>query len=455
MRAFPFLKLESNPVVSTNPVLQLGVTNTNKYGNKFQGISNYPNSVNFDIPASDQDFTLNLDGFDIDAVAEVSVQVNGQLIGNLSLTPNNGISADTLTIPASLVNANGNVLSFTQNVPGWTWGVTNLVLTQSAALSLNIDVSDSNSYGFGYNGIYTNRDTARFEFISQGTDLVLHVDTFDIDTGREISVALNGQTVGYLDQTANNGTGYSVLVLPASSQTNGTNSMVFSQSVSGWTWGITNTLLVEKGATRLTPDLTHPKSYGYGFNGVNSTPEKAEFVFAASDQNLKLLLTGYDIDTDDEIAIELNANVIGHLAKTPNNAQGPTEFLIPSHLLAAGDNTLTFRQKNINWRWGIKDILLQTQPDLVPKLNDYELVFSDEFNSGSLDGSKWNTGMLWGPYLTINDEQQLYVVHNCSRQPGLLRMPRFGITTLNTNTTDPMATTPVINQTMLIISRAS
>lgn len=42
-------------------------------------------------------------------------------------------------------------------------------------------------------------------------------------------------------------------------------------------------------------------------------------------------------------------------------------------------------------------------------LSEYELVFSDEFNGSELDASKWNTRFIWGPFLTINDEEQYYV----------------------------------------------
>ena len=42
-------------------------------------------------------------------------------------------------------------------------------------------------------------------------------------------------------------------------------------------------------------------------------------------------------------------------------------------------------------------------------LSEFNLVFSDEFNGSNLDSSKWNTGYLWGPYLSINNEEQLYV----------------------------------------------
>ena len=44
-----------------------------------------------------------------------------------------------------------------------------------------------------------------------------------------------------------------------------------------------------------------------------------------------------------------------------------------------------------------------------PDLGDYTIAFSDEFDGVTLDPEKWNTGYLWGPYLPINNEEQLYV----------------------------------------------
>ncbi len=42
-------------------------------------------------------------------------------------------------------------------------------------------------------------------------------------------------------------------------------------------------------------------------------------------------------------------------------------------------------------------------------LDEYELVFSDEFQGTSLDFSKWATSYLWGPNIIINSEEQYYV----------------------------------------------
>lgn len=46
-------------------------------------------------------------------------------------------------------------------------------------------------------------------------------------------------------------------------------------------------------------------------------------------------------------------------------------------------------------------------PDI--DLSDYDLVFGDDFDGTELDAEKWSTAPLWGPYLPINNEQQLYV----------------------------------------------
>lgn len=48
-------------------------------------------------------------------------------------------------------------------------------------------------------------------------------------------------------------------------------------------------------------------------------------------------------------------------------------------------------------------------PSQIPDLSGYRMVFNDEFDGPQLDSTKWNTGLLWGPYVIINQEEQLYV----------------------------------------------
>ncbi len=51
-------------------------------------------------------------------------------------------------------------------------------------------------------------------------------------------------------------------------------------------------------------------------------------------------------------------------------------------------------------------------------LDQFQMVFSEEFNGASLDPEKWNTRLLWGPDVTINGEKQYFV--------DSLRQPNFG-----------------------------
>ncbi|MFK7855761.1 MAG: family 16 glycosylhydrolase [Granulosicoccus sp.] len=42
-------------------------------------------------------------------------------------------------------------------------------------------------------------------------------------------------------------------------------------------------------------------------------------------------------------------------------------------------------------------------------LDDFDLVFADEFNGTAIDSEKWNTGLTWGDTRIINGEQQYFV----------------------------------------------
>ena len=57
-------------------------------------------------------------------------------------------------------------------------------------------------------------------------------------------------------------------------------------------------------------------------------------------------------------------------------------------------------------RWTVGAEVPDQRPDLDGR---YRLVFEDDFDGPELDPEKWNTGLLWGPYVTINDEEQMYV----------------------------------------------
>lgn len=84
------------------------------------------------------------------------------------------------------------------------------------------------------------------------------------------------------------------------------------------------------------------------------------------------------------------------------------------------------------------------------RLDDYELVFAEEFQGMTLDSSKWNTAYLWGPNLVINSEEQYYV--------DIIRDPDFGFNpftfdgefmTINSIKTPPELAHKALNQPYL------
>lgn len=58
-------------------------------------------------------------------------------------------------------------------------------------------------------------------------------------------------------------------------------------------------------------------------------------------------------------------------------------------------------------------------------LSNYSLVFSDDFRQTTLDATKWNTALTWGPDLVIYDQLQYYV--------DLQNSPDFGYNPFNLN----------------------
>lgn len=67
--------------------------------------------------------------------------------------------------------------------------------------------------------------------------------------------------------------------------------------------------------------------------------------------------------------------------------------------------------RNVSPMW----LLPETIPDRsggsigVPNLSDYAQVFEENFDGTALDPAVWNTGLLWGPYVVINNEEQVYI----------------------------------------------
>jgi len=99
--------------------------------------------------------------------------------------------------------------------------------------------------------------------------------------------------------------------------------------------------------------------YGFRFEGVDSHRTILERQFHASGTDLVLTLTGYDIDTRQEVRVLVNGTPVGFLTKTADNERGTSQLTIEKNLLEQTGNILSIEQLNPGWIWGVTDLLLK------------------------------------------------------------------------------------------------
>ena len=113
--------------------------------------------------------------------------------------------------------------------------------------------------------------------------------------------------------------------------------------------------------TDITLDLNKINTTGYFSNAGEFNRITAGLHNSAS-RNLALSLIGFDVDSKIEVEIHINGHLLGHLTVGLNNGinAGDT-FLINRSLLINGVNIIEFVQTNIDDKWGIYEIIIQTQ----------------------------------------------------------------------------------------------
>jgi len=168
------------------------------------------------------------------------VYLNDNFLGYLSRGANNGLNGgDSFPIPASAQLSGENRIKFVQKTPGFTWGVTNLLVAQDtgglppADVVLTVGVMDTGRYGYNY-GTNQNQKEVIAAFTGTTMDLLLSVSGYDIDYADEVTVYLNDNFLGYLSRGANNGlNGGDSFPIPASAQLSGENRIKFVQKTPG------------------------------------------------------------------------------------------------------------------------------------------------------------------------------------------------------------------------------
>ena len=366
------LAVLSSPPVGGSPVVSLTLDEIDPgvYGHQY-GSNEHETTLTATFPGDGvSTYYLQVTGFDIDYADEISVHFNGSPIGFLSKGPNNNLNAgDTFTLALPLVLAGQNTVEFRQRTPGWTWGVTNLVVLGTppggaAVVSLTVDVVDSGAYGHQY-GTNEHESSLTAAFVGDGTSsYYLAVRGYDIDEDDEISVRLNGIPIGFLSKGPNNGLNAGdVFTLLAPFVVAGQNTLEFQQGTPGWKWGVTGLAVLSSPPAgtppviTLTLDTVDPGAYGNNYGTGEHETLLAAIFTGDSTQTYYLQVTGYDIDYADEISIYLNGTQIGFLSKGPNNGLNAGDvFVLEAPLLKTGPNALELRQRTRGWTWGVTQI---------------------------------------------------------------------------------------------------
>ncbi|MDB3935093.1 hypothetical protein N9383_00055 [Granulosicoccus sp.] len=225
----------------------------------------------------------------------------------------------------------------------------------AASASLTLGATDTNDYGFSFNGISDHRVSADFTLPAGIKTRQLSLKGYDIDYPSEVRVSINGRQIGNLVKGPNDGFETTHMLIPAAFLTTSINTLSFEQTTPGWRWGITDIEISD--LPTLQPGTVDSGSYGYRYAGAVERIERADFrISAKPNKSTELNVIGYDIDFTNEVSVLLNDVSIGYLDKSSNDGYSNTVISIPESRYQSGENILSFEQAGIKWRWGVSDI---------------------------------------------------------------------------------------------------
>ncbi len=252
--AFVILLFLSGVSLAQDVTLVPGVTDSGEYGWQWGSNANR-DVVTAVFQSTGTDLELSVSGYDINRGDEVSVSLNGLVIGYLARGSRNALnSGSTYPIEFAHQISGLNTVEFRQSRSGWKWGVTNLLVSEvlppppaQADVFLTPNIAETGQFGWKW-GNNANREEVTVQFQNTGEDALLSVTGYDIDRGDEVSVLLNGAALTFLPDGVNNGFSSPFIVeISANEQLSGANTVVFQQSRPGWKWGVTNLVLEVRG----------------------------------------------------------------------------------------------------------------------------------------------------------------------------------------------------------------
>ena len=359
------------PTFDGDMTLTNGLKESGDFGNNFEGSADQDGLVTAAFNSTGHDIWLSLQGYDIDYDAEVGVLLNGESIGFLKAGLNNGLSSNLFEISASQLLSGENVLSFVKDGdPNLVWGVTDIVISETIDpdMTLTSGIIEAGKYGNLFDGATDDDGMVYAAFGGVESDIVLTVSGFDIDYANEVEVLLNGQSLGFLNLTANEGLGVTQFEISASQQSADLNVLTFFKNGDpGLMWGMTDILIENTYDMTLAQGVAETGKYGNHFSGASDSDGLVYASFEGQSQDMVLSVSGFDIDYETEVLVRLNGEAIGWLNAGPNEGYSQTEFLIAAGDQIAGDNIITFvKDGDPTLMWGVTDILIDT-PDAAPQ----------------------------------------------------------------------------------------
>jgi hypothetical protein len=150
-------------------------------------------------------------------------------------------------------------------------------------------------------------------------------------------------------------------------------------------WGIRGISIEYIEPVDLSIGATNPSLYGSDQSPTRFTGLRANFNLDSVSNDYKLGVTGWDIDSADEIQVFLNGTSLGFLDVSANqNFNFGSSFVFATPALRTGMNQIELVQKSLSDQWAVKDMQVSIlRPDIVPSrvdITDSRLAPNELFN---------------------------------------------------------------------------
>lgn len=183
---------------TSDAFLELGVRDTQKFGNNYEEMVS--SGVTVEFAQNRSDMVLSVDGYDIDNSTELLVYLNEQLIGGMINGPNDGVITSEFSIPALRQQEGTNIITFVPTDPSSTWGVSAMRLRDvtGPVIVLNAGIRDESGYGYGFGSDSHMTVLRRVIYTDGNTNLRIRARGYNAFVPDAVQTYFNGKHLGSL-----------------------------------------------------------------------------------------------------------------------------------------------------------------------------------------------------------------------------------------------------------------